>query len=185
MSPSSNNKNSPAVLAAVSAASVLVTYVTLSLLQSRREEKARAAAFEERQAAKRKQKEKQIAAGDPDGILLEAVKLERVYLWDVEKLSSRFPAEGGGKVVNRMQFGSKQVKEESDLFAALKRSTLAISEEESVCCWISEPTYDVVWATGIERIPTPIFPSFRSLWNRSCLSAPILEFAEIVDPSET
>lgn len=125
---SSNSKNSPAVLVAVSAASVVVTYATLSFLQRRREEKECAEAFEARRVAKLKQKEKQLAAGDPDGTLLDDVKLDRVYLWDVEKLSGRFPAEGGGKVVNRMQFGAEE--EENDLFAALKRSTSVLSEEE-------------------------------------------------------
>lgn len=126
---SSNSKNSPVVLVAVSAASVAVTYATLSFLQGRREEKERVEAFKASRAAKLIQKEKQLAAGDPDGTLLDDVKLDRVYMWDVEKLSGRFPAEGGGKVVNRMQFGSEE-DQQNDLFAALKRSTSAISEEE-------------------------------------------------------
>jgi 6-phosphofructokinase 1 len=123
---SSSSKNSPALLAVVSVTSVVLTYVTLSFLQSRRDEKARAEAFDDSRAAKLKQKEKQISAGEPDGTLLDDVKLDRVYMWDVEKLSERFPAEG--KVVNRMQFGSQE--EENDLFASLKRSTSAISEDE-------------------------------------------------------
>jgi len=126
---SSSNKTSAATLVGVSAASVLFTYATLTYLQSRRDEKARAAAFQERQAAKLKQKKKQLDAGDPEGTLLDDVKLDRVYLWDVEKLGDRFPAEGGGKVVNRMQFGSQDVSE-NDLFSALKRSTSAVDDEE-------------------------------------------------------
>lgn len=124
---SSDKKTSVAALAAASAASALVTYVTLSYLSSRRDEKARAAAYEERQTAKLKQKEKQLAAGDPDGTLLEGVKLDRVYLWDVERLTGRFPAEGDG--INRMKFGSMYVPEQN-LFSSLNRSASAVKEEE-------------------------------------------------------
>lgn len=133
MSSSGSNKQSAAALVAVSAVSVAVTYATLSYLQNRRDEKARAVAYEEARAAKLQQKEKQLAVGDPEGTLLEDVKLDRVFLWDVEKLGARFAPEND-KVVNRMQFGSKYVKQrqdsENELFAALKRSSSKVQDEE-------------------------------------------------------
>ena len=124
---SSDKKTSLAALAAVSAASAFVTYATLSYLQSRRDEKARVAAFEEQQAAKLRQKKKQLEAGDPEGTLLEGVKLDRVFLWNVERLRGRFAAEGDG--INRMQYGDKHASDNA-LFSSLTRSTSAVKEDE-------------------------------------------------------
>jgi 6-phosphofructokinase 1 len=88
-------------LVAVSFASVVGTYLTLTYLQARRDEKARAHAFAERQAAREKQTLKQMDVGEPSGTLLEHAKIDRIYLWQVQNLGERFAAQGG-KILNRM-----------------------------------------------------------------------------------
>lgn len=113
-------------LAAVSVASIVCTYVTLTTLQSRREEKARVKAFEESQARRKKQNETQAAKGDPDGKLLASIHLNNVYLWEVEHLGRRFKAEGDG--TNVMHFSPSAPK---NLFH-LGQSTSTMSDQSAV-----------------------------------------------------
>lgn len=103
----STDSKSLTTLVAVSVASVVGTLVTVSFIQARLEEKARAQAFQERQAAKEKQKQKKINTDEPPGKLITDVKIDKVYLWEVEHLGERFEAEGG-KILNRMHHSSSK-----------------------------------------------------------------------------
>jgi 6-phosphofructokinase 1 len=119
----STDSKSLTTLVAVGVASAVGTYVTLSFLQARKEEKARVQAFQERQAAKEKQKQKQVESAEPPGKLLDDIKIDKVYLWEVENLGDRFAAEGGN-ILNRMHHSSSK-----NIFKAFR--DLNASEKDS------------------------------------------------------
>jgi 6-phosphofructokinase 1 len=56
--------------------------------------------YEQEQVAKRKQPKQD---DEPSGELLPEVKLDKVYLWEVEHLGSRFPSEAPPKRENVMR----------------------------------------------------------------------------------
>ena len=85
-----------ALSVAVAALSALSTYAVTGYLQARKEANARALRREEltkeRTDAKKKQEEK----GTPIGTLIQDVRIDEIYLWEVEHLGKLFPSEGAG-----------------------------------------------------------------------------------------
>lgn len=95
-SSSISTAEAAALSIAVAALSALSTYAVTGYLQSKREAEARAAIREELAKERAEAKKKQEEKGTPIGTLIQDVRIDEIYLLEVEHLARLFPSEGAG-----------------------------------------------------------------------------------------
>ena len=126
---------SAAEAAALSLASAALaafgTYVVTGYLESKKAEKARALRRAELNADRALSKKRQDDGGSPKGTLIQDVRIDEIYLWEVQHLGEFFSSEAAG-VVNHMHgVGSyqKYTDDSTGYFSKLSLSTHSADDE--------------------------------------------------------
>jgi len=119
---------------------VAASLITNSLLKTSRS-KQQLAAYKVDHAAKAKQQEKQKKDDEKSGTLIDDVSIDKIYLWEVEHLSSRFPA--AAPVVNKMKNRSSVNNEYSEYTHSEAEYNKLITSHECILADIKlSPTSD-------------------------------------------
>ena len=129
---------SAAEAAALSVASAALaafgTYVVTGYLESLREERARALRRAELNAERALSKKKQEQDGSPKGTLIQDVRIDEIYLWEVQHLGEFFPSEAAGLENHMHGVGSYQRYTDdstANYFSKLSLSTHSADESDS------------------------------------------------------
>ena len=127
---------SAAETAALSVASAALaafgTYVATVYLESLREEKARALRRAELNAERALSRKKQEQDGSPKGTLIQDVRIDEIYLWEVQHLGEFFSSEAAGLENHMHGVGSyqKYTDDSSGYFSKLSLSTHSADESD-------------------------------------------------------
>lgn len=134
-SKSSFSAAEAAALSIASAAlAALGTYVVTGYVESLREEKARALRRAELNAERALSKKKQEQNGNPKGTLIQDVRIDEIYLWEVQHLGEFFPSEAAGLENHMHGVGSYQKYTDDSTagnFSKLSMSTHSADESDS------------------------------------------------------
>ena len=133
----SKSSFSAAEAAALSVASAALeafgTYVVTGYLGSIREEKVRALRRAELNAERALSKKKQEQNGNPKGTLIQDVRIDEIYLWEVQHLGEFFPSEAAGLENHMHGVGSYQKYTDDSTagyFSKLSMSTHSADESD-------------------------------------------------------
>jgi hypothetical protein len=127
---------STAEAAALSLASAALaafgTHVVTGYLESRRDEKARALRRAELNAERALSKKSQEEGGSPKGTLIQDVRIDEIYLWEVQHLGEFFPSEAAGLVNHMHGVGSyqKYTDDSTGYFSKLSLSSHSVDESD-------------------------------------------------------
>ena len=127
---------SAAEAAALSLASAALaafgTYVVTGYLESRREEKARALRRAELNAERALSKKSREEGDSPKGTLIQDVRIDEIYLWEVQNLGEFFSSEAAGLVNHMHGVGSyqKYTDDSTGYFSKLSLSTHSADEAD-------------------------------------------------------
>ena len=126
---------SAAEAAALSLASAALaafgTYVVTGYLESKKAEKARAVRRAELNADRALSKKRQDEGGSPKGTLIQDVRIDEIYLWEVQHLGEFFSSEAAGKLNHMHGVGSyqKYTDDSTGYFSKLSLSTHSADDE--------------------------------------------------------